>query len=56
MFFVRGRYLLFVDVDGVSKFSDFIKFENEMKNMKKDSSNRVVVCGFRVYLEEEFIV
>lgn len=55
MFSARGRYLLFVDADGASKFSDFTKLENEMKNMKKDSSNRAVVCGSRAHLEEESI-
>lgn len=55
MFSARGRYLLFADADGASKFSDFTKLENEMKNMKKDSSNRAVVCGSRAHLEEESI-
>lgn len=54
MFSARGRYLLFADADGASKFSDFTKLENEMKNMK-DSSNRAVVCGSRAHLEEESI-
>lgn len=55
MFSARGRYMLFADADGASKFSDFTKLENEMKNMKKDSSNRAVVCGSRAHLEEESI-
>lgn len=55
MFSAQGRYLLFADADGASKFSDFTKLENEMKNMKKDSSNRAVVCGSRAHLEEESI-
>lgn len=55
MFSARGRYVLFADADGASKFSDFTKLENEMKNMKKDSSNRAVVCGSRAHLEEESI-
>lgn len=55
MFSARGRYLLFADADGASKFSDFTKLENEMKSMKKDSSNRAVVCGSRAHLEEESI-
>lgn len=55
IFSARGRYLLFADADGASKFSDFTKLENEMKNMKKDSSNRAVVCGSRAHLEEESI-
>lgn len=55
MFSARGRYLLFADADGASKFSDFTKLENEMKNMKKDSSNRAVVCGSRAHLEEDSI-
>lgn len=55
MFSARGRYLLFADADGASKFSDFTKLENEMKNMKKDSSSRAVVCGSRAHLEEESI-
>lgn len=55
MFSARGHYLLFADADGASKFSDFTKLENEMKNMKKDSSNRAVVCGSRAHLEEESI-
>lgn len=55
IFSARGHYLLFADADGASKFSDFTKLENEMKNMKKDSSNRAVVCGSRAHLEEESI-
>ncbi|XP_062585851.1 dolichyl-phosphate beta-glucosyltransferase-like [Saccostrea cucullata] len=55
MFSARGRFLLFADADGASKFSDFTKLENEMKNLKKDSSNRAVVCGSRAHLEEESI-
>ncbi|XP_061189086.1 dolichyl-phosphate beta-glucosyltransferase-like [Saccostrea echinata] len=55
MFSARGRYLLFADADGASKFSDFTKLENEMKNINKDSSNRAVVCGSRAHLEEESI-
>lgn len=55
MFSARGRYLLFADADGASKFSDLTKLENEMKKMEKDTSNRALVCGSRAHLEEESI-
>lgn len=55
MFSARGRFLLFADADGASKFSDFTKLESEMKNVNKNSTNRAVVCGSRAHLEEESI-
>lgn len=55
MFSARGRYMLFADADGASKFSDFTKLENQMKNVEMDKSNRAVICGSRAHLEEESI-
>ncbi|XP_022320545.2 dolichyl-phosphate beta-glucosyltransferase-like [Crassostrea virginica] len=55
MFSARGRYMLFADADGASKFSDFTKLENQMKKVEMDKSNRAVICGSRAHLEEESI-
>lgn len=49
----RGRYIMFADADGASKFSDVEKLEDFMiKNQDKDL---VVAIGSRAHMEEEAI-
>lgn len=55
MFVARGKFLLFADADGASKFSDLEKLEKEMTKVNKDSEGMAVVCGSRAHLEEASI-
>jgi len=48
----RGKYLLFADADGATKFGDFIKLEAEMKEQWKDDG---IVIGSRAHLEDDAI-
>lgn len=54
MFVARGKYLLFADADGASKFSDLSKLEKCMTDLK-NSDNMAVICGSRAHLEKESI-
>lgn len=54
MFVARGKYLLFADADGASKFSDLSKLEKLMTEVK-NSDNMAVVCGSRAHLEQESV-
>lgn len=54
MFVARGKYLLFADADGASKFSDLSKLESLMTKMK-NSDNMAVICGSRAHLEKDSI-
>ena len=55
MFVSRGKYLLFADADGASKFSDYSKLENLMNKINKNPDGMAVVCGSRAHLEKESI-
>ena len=55
MFVARGKYLLFADADGASKFSDYSKLENLMNKINKNPDGMAVVCGSRAHLEQESI-
>lgn len=55
MFVARGKWLLFADADGASKFSDLDKLDAEMIKIVKKPDNLAVVCGSRAHLEEESI-
>ena len=55
MFVARGKWLLFADADGASKFSDLDKLDAEMIRIVKKPENLAVVCGSRAHLEEESI-
>ncbi|XP_013780915.1 dolichyl-phosphate beta-glucosyltransferase-like [Limulus polyphemus] len=50
----RGKYLLFADADGATKFSDIEKLEESMKDFA-DKASMVVVVGSRAHLEKESI-
>ncbi|XP_052795821.1 dolichyl-phosphate beta-glucosyltransferase-like [Mya arenaria] len=54
MFVARGQYILFADADGASKFSDLIKLEKLMSEMR-NSENMAVVCGSRAHLEQDSV-
>ncbi|WAQ98281.1 ALG5-like protein [Mya arenaria] len=49
MFVARGQYILFADADGASKFSDLIKLEKLMSEMR-NSENMAVRSMFRTFL------
>lgn len=48
----RGKYLLFADADGATKFRDFIKLEAEMKEQWTENG---IVIGSRAHLEDDAI-
>jgi len=48
----RGKYLLFADADGATKFGDFIKLEAEMKEQWNEDG---IVIGSRAHLEDDAI-
>jgi dolichyl-phosphate beta-glucosyltransferase len=50
----RGRFLLFADADGATKFSDYTKLENSLlKTSKKDWKTEAIAIGSRAHLEKE---
>lgn len=55
MLSARGRYLLFADADGATKFSDFDKLEKNMKSITKDWQSDGIVVGSRSHLEQDAI-
>uniref|UniRef100_A0A0K8TZG1 Dolichyl-phosphate beta-glucosyltransferase n=1 Tax=Bactrocera latifrons TaxID=174628 RepID=A0A0K8TZG1_BACLA len=55
MLSARGRYLLFADADGATKFSDYDKLENNMKSITKDWQLDGIVVGSRSHLEQDAI-
>uniref|UniRef100_A0A0A1XHC4 Dolichyl-phosphate beta-glucosyltransferase n=1 Tax=Zeugodacus cucurbitae TaxID=28588 RepID=A0A0A1XHC4_ZEUCU len=55
MLSARGRYLLFADADGATKFSDYDKLEKSMKSITKDWQSDGIVVGSRSHLEQDAI-
>uniref|UniRef100_A0A336MEJ0 Dolichyl-phosphate beta-glucosyltransferase n=1 Tax=Culicoides sonorensis TaxID=179676 RepID=A0A336MEJ0_CULSO len=51
----RGKYLLFADADGATKFSDYKKLETIMWKLVPDWRNDAVVIGSRAHLEKDAI-
>lgn len=50
----RGRFLLFADADGATKFSDYTKLESSLQILtKKDWRIDAISIGSRAHLEEE---
>jgi len=48
MYYVRGQYILMVDADGATKFSDLDKVESQLKNVEKDGLG--ISVGSRAHL------
>lgn len=57
MLSARGRFLLFADADGATKFSDYTKLERSltMLTRKNGWKDEALVIGSRGHLEEESI-
>ncbi|XP_054744699.1 dolichyl-phosphate beta-glucosyltransferase [Anastrepha obliqua] len=55
MLSARGRYLLFADADGATKFSDYDKLEQSIKSISKDWQSDAIVVGSRAHMEQEAI-
>lgn len=50
----RGRFLLFADADGATKFADYTKLEKSLSIMTKGEwSKEAIVIGSRAHLEQE---
>ena len=49
----RGKYLLFADADGATKFADYTKLEECMEKIGKDWNDNAIVIGSRAHLEKE---
>lgn len=50
----RGRFLLFADADGATKFSDFTKLESSLQLLTKNNwTTDAIAIGSRSHLEEE---
>jgi len=49
----RGKYLLMVDADGATKFSDLAKMEEKMLNVEKNGEG--VIVGSRAQYHPEFL-
>lgn len=50
----RGRFLLFADADGATKFSDFTKLESSLsKSSKNDWNTEAIAIGSRAHMEKE---
>lgn len=52
MMSARGRYLLFADADGATKFADYASLEKSMMNIAKDWHENALTIGSRAHLEE----
>jgi dolichyl-phosphate beta-glucosyltransferase len=50
MFYSRGEYILMVDADGATLFSDIEKVEKKMKEKEKEGLGLVI--GSRAHLKE----
>jgi len=48
MYYSRGKYILMVDADGATKFSDLDKVENQLKQIEKDGLG--ISVGSRAHL------
>ncbi|XP_067626255.1 dolichyl-phosphate beta-glucosyltransferase [Eurosta solidaginis] len=55
MLSARGRYLLFADADGATKFSDYAKLEQSIRSVATDWQSDAIVVGSRAHLEKEAI-
>ena len=55
MLSARGRYLLFADADGATKFSDYNKLDAALKCISSNYKDDAVVIGSRAHLEKEAI-
>ncbi|XP_058815143.1 dolichyl-phosphate beta-glucosyltransferase [Topomyia yanbarensis] len=54
MLSARGKYLLFADADGASKFADYEKLERSMQTLSTGDHNRdAISIGSRAHLEQE---
>lgn len=51
----RGKYLLFADADGATKFSDLDKMLAEMLKLAPNWHSEAIVIGSRSHLEEKAI-
>lgn len=51
----RGKYLLFADADGATKFSDLDKLTMEMEKQAPSWQSEAIVIGSRSHLEEDAI-
>lgn len=50
----RGRFLLFADADGATKFADYTKLENSLKTLtNNDWETEAISIGSRAHLEQE---
>ncbi|XP_070495277.1 dolichyl-phosphate beta-glucosyltransferase [Chironomus tepperi] len=49
----RGKYLLFADADGATKFPDYTLLEKSIYKLAKSWKDDVIVIGSRAHLEEE---
>jgi len=54
MLSARGKYLLFADADGATKFGDIEKLEKEMQSSISDNLKSIVI-GSRAHLEKQAI-
>ncbi|KAI3378085.1 hypothetical protein SNEBB_009455 [Seison nebaliae] len=52
----RGKYILFADADGATKFSEYDKLEKRINDKLTENNNDIaIICGSRSHLEEESI-
>lgn len=51
----RGKYLLFADADGATKFSDYAKLEESLASITTDWTVNAVIVGSRAHMEDEAI-
>lgn len=49
----RGKYLLFADADGATKFPDYNLLEKSIYKLAKSWKDDVIAIGSRAHLEEE---
>ncbi|XP_023218680.1 dolichyl-phosphate beta-glucosyltransferase-like [Centruroides sculpturatus] len=54
MMSTRGKFLLFADADGATKFNDIEKLEESMKDFG-DKTDKIIAIGSRAHLEKESI-
>lgn len=55
MLSARGKFLLFADADGATKFEDYEKLELALASLTNDCNEPALAIGSRAHLENESI-
>ncbi|ELT94048.1 hypothetical protein CAPTEDRAFT_18905 [Capitella teleta] len=51
----RGKYMMFADADGATKFSDLDRLQREMERINTEEHGMALVCGSRAHLQDDSV-